>query len=291
MRVPGKPGRTKNRLRLGAGSRWVRLAACGILLFCLSATPAAALAPDVPDSDAPPGAPPSWLPDEDWVMEHWLPYSQPRLHRALGVTEAQFEKWLYTAHDPLSDLASRQGVRQASLVRTLTAPWRSRVSARQLRELRERTRRTITQAHLLHHMLGHPFHQPSWQQRTEELFGLPSREVVALHANGMSYAEVARRGGRTYDQLHDGIASLLRKAKQRGVRTRQTPGVQGRRWLRSQIEQLPEWLTRGSGAAPAPAGHQHKAAPSPSGLATAIEVVVALRRWLSGRWVQANVSQ
>ena len=37
------------------------------------------------DSDAPPGAPPHWLPNERWVMQHWLPYDEQRLFSLLGV--------------------------------------------------------------------------------------------------------------------------------------------------------------------------------------------------------------
>jgi hypothetical protein len=37
------------------------------------------------DSDAPAGSPPHWLPGEQWVMQHWLPYDEQRLYSLLGV--------------------------------------------------------------------------------------------------------------------------------------------------------------------------------------------------------------
>jgi len=31
----------------------------------------AASLPQPPDSEAPPGAPPHWIPSDEWVMQHW----------------------------------------------------------------------------------------------------------------------------------------------------------------------------------------------------------------------------
>ena len=72
--------------------RAARMPAACLALLALAATPAAAQVqlPAKPqtaslDSDAPPGSPPHWLPGEQWVMQHWLPYDEQRLYSLLGV--------------------------------------------------------------------------------------------------------------------------------------------------------------------------------------------------------------
>ncbi|MDP9293388.1 MAG: hypothetical protein M3O90_03015, partial [Actinomycetota bacterium] len=69
------------------GSWWSPLggktSVLGLVALALLAIPAAAQT-QLPaksqtaslDSDAPPGAPPHWLPNEPWVMQHWLPYDE-----------------------------------------------------------------------------------------------------------------------------------------------------------------------------------------------------------------------
>jgi hypothetical protein len=46
------------------------------------------------DSDAPPGAPDTWLPDEAWVGEHWIPYDERDLYRVLEIDQAGLVGWL-----------------------------------------------------------------------------------------------------------------------------------------------------------------------------------------------------
>ena len=84
-----------------------------IVLTLLLAAPAAAQvqAPAKPqtkslDSEAPPGSPPHWLPNETWVMQHWLPYDETRLYSLLGVTRGDVWRWLRDDTRNLAGLAA-----------------------------------------------------------------------------------------------------------------------------------------------------------------------------------------
>ena len=94
----------------------VRAAAVLAIVLGLAAAPAAAQvqAPAKPqttslDPDAPPGAPPHWLPAESWVMQHWIPYDERRLYRLLGVDRGVIWHWLRDDTRPLADLARQRG--------------------------------------------------------------------------------------------------------------------------------------------------------------------------------------
>jgi Tol biopolymer transport system component len=92
----------------------VRVVVLAALVLGFAAAPAAARGP-VPakpqtaslDSDAPKGAPPHWLPNERWVMQHWIPYGQMRVYvtdRRSGRTELaslgiEFKRDHHSAHN------------------------------------------------------------------------------------------------------------------------------------------------------------------------------------------------
>src|SRR5687768_14340962 len=61
------------------------------------------------DSEAPPGAPPHWLPREQWVMQHWLPYDERRLHRLLSIDRGDIWRLLRDDTRSLAQLAERKG--------------------------------------------------------------------------------------------------------------------------------------------------------------------------------------
>ena len=54
--------------------RWVAVVAALLMFPAVAAAQGAKPQTKSLDSEAPPGAPPHWLPNETWVMQHWLPY-------------------------------------------------------------------------------------------------------------------------------------------------------------------------------------------------------------------------
>jgi hypothetical protein len=245
-------GRTRRRPRAGRYGLTLILAVA-LAVGCVAPASAA-------DPDAPPGASADWLPDEPWVGQHWLPYHEMRLVRSLGMSYKDLRRWMIHRPGPLSRLIRERGLDPGRLARRLVAQSRATASRAMYRELLDRTMRTFTQPHLVRHMFGHPFHQWSWQRRTERIFGVSKREVARRHSAGESMADIAADGGRSYPRLVAAMRRWLRVAAQEGIRTGQTPAAQGRRWYRRQISKLPEWLRRRKGRRATAAAHSAAAA-------------------------------
>src|SRR6478736_2011826 len=112
------------------------------------------------DSEAPPGSPPHWLPNERWVMQHWLPYDETRLYTLLGVTRGDVWRWLRDDTRNLAGLAALHDWKAEDLARELVAPWRGKLrEPERLQVLESRALRTLTQGHLSQHMFFHSLHQ------------------------------------------------------------------------------------------------------------------------------------
>src|SRR4051794_11430972 len=113
------------------------------------------------DSEAPPGSPPHWLPNETWVMQHWLPYDETRLYALLGVTRGDTWRWLRDDTRNLAGLAALHGYADPhALARALVAPWQGRLrDPARLALLESRALRTLTQGHLSQHIFFHSLHQ------------------------------------------------------------------------------------------------------------------------------------
>src|SRR3954451_3786480 len=147
-----------------AAGRWAVIMA---VLACIAAAAVVAHerrgAPAVKasfDSLAPPGAPAHWLPPEDWVYNHWLPYDEGRLYALLGVTRGDIWRQLRDDHHNLAELARAHGWPSPErLAAALVAPRAGEVSPATLRVLRARALRTITQGHLAQHLFFHSLHQ------------------------------------------------------------------------------------------------------------------------------------
>jgi hypothetical protein len=111
----------------------------GLLAF---AAPAAAQAPGPAkpqtqslDSEAPPGAPPHWLPNERWVMQHWLPFDEARLYALLHSSRGEVWRWLRDDTRTLADLARERGWDPQDLARARSSRrgrdiWPSRAGSR-----------------------------------------------------------------------------------------------------------------------------------------------------------------
>jgi len=164
-------GRTRRRPRAGRYGLTLILAVA-LAVGCVAPASAA-------DPDAPPGASADWLPDEPWVGQHWLPYDEMRLVRSLGMSYKDLRRWMIHRPGPLSRLIRERGLDPGRLARRLVAQSRATASRAMYRELLDRTMRTFTQPHLVRHMFGHPFHQWSWQRRTERIFGVSNLRTFA----------------------------------------------------------------------------------------------------------------
>ena len=173
-----------------------------LLLVALLApgSSAATVRDTAPDPDAPAGAPPSWLPDRDWVLEHWLPYDFEQLQEALGgMAFNDIQAYVHDNVHTLADLARSQGGTRRPSSRGSSGPWRGRVAERHYRTLRRRATKTFTQSHLFAHMIGHPFHTRSLQRQTEAIFGVSSKEMAELRQRGFELRRdrrAAQRPGR-----------------------------------------------------------------------------------------------
>lgn len=157
------------------------------------AAPAGAYTPTRPDSDAPPGAAPDWLPDEPWVMERWMPFDEAQLHRVLRLDANRV--WMGLDQSmTLRAMAVARGVPTRGLADRLLASRRGTVPARTYRILRSRTRRMLTQQHLGEHMLWHVFHQRSVLQQAPGVLAL-GLSLSELRARALSAAGASGRRG------------------------------------------------------------------------------------------------
>jgi hypothetical protein len=236
-----------------------------------------------PDPDAPPGAPANWLPQEPWVMSHWLPYDHRILLREL---EVEFEdlRLLIAEHREVSlaDVARERGVRPAGLLQKLMAPWRGKVSPRELRVLRDHARRTFTQPHLGSHFFGHIFHVGALNWYSERLYGLPIGEVSQLHSRGYSYYAIGEMNGRSRPELRRMVSSILRRAVRQGLKEDATPRAWTRFWLDYQRDRLDHYLSYGSREAQARV-EPGAAAPVANAPASRAGAALSWSCWLHGR--------
>jgi hypothetical protein len=209
-----------------------------LLALGLGAAPAAAR-----DSEAPRGASERWLPCEDWVMYHWVPYDERRLLRLLRVRRSTMLEWLRDdRHHTLAGLARRRGRDPERLADALVAPWAGRVSAEHHAELRRRAVRTLTQGHLAQHLFFHPFHQPAIALRARFLFGVPALSYQRQRLLGRSPARIAALRGRSRHALASRAMSVFRATGEAGIARGWTPRAQARRLVRRQRAGLSHWL-------------------------------------------------
>src|SRR5688500_13578112 len=122
-----------------------------------------------PDSEAPPGSPPHWLPSEPWVMQHWLPYDERRLYALLTIDRGELWRLLRDDTRSVAQLATERGWEPRILARELVRPWRGRLrEPARLRLLEERALSTLTQGHLAQHMFFHSLHQDALPSHSPE---------------------------------------------------------------------------------------------------------------------------
>ncbi len=192
---------------------------------------------------APPGALPHWIPNDDWVYEHWLPYDETRLYALLGTDRGGIWRHLRddAAHD-LAQLARRRGMTAAQLADRLIAPRRASLSPARYRELRARTHRIVVQGHLSQHIHFHSLHQKTIEDHAQSIFGVRPSRFRDLRVEEHSPLEIGRMNGRSSVTMRRRAAAALRRTARRAVAGRAMTRAQARRLLDRQLAQLPRWL-------------------------------------------------
>ena len=232
------PRQTRPR-RVSTGVR-VRQAA----LIALCAAVLAAGAALAHDSHSPPDARHRWLPDEEWVMAHWIPFDEARLYDELGVTEARVFDWLLNDHRTIADLAERRGVRVHGLARRLLANRRPRVTDRQYRILLRRTGDLLTQGHLAQHTLFHLFHGTgiAGPKELRDWFGVSLSEWQRLRLDRLTPNQIARRHDRDPARIRELIVATLVDMAGDGVERHATDRAEARLMLARQIRLTNCWM-------------------------------------------------
>ncbi|WP_157592563.1 TolB family protein [Solirubrobacter soli] len=205
------------------------------------------------DSEAPPGSPPHWLPNETWVMQHWLPYDETRLYSLLGVTRGDVWRWLRDDTRNLAGLAALHGWEAQDLARELVKPWQGKLhEPGRMALLESRALRTLTQGHLSQHIFFHSLHQDAIPDAAPAIFGTSTTRFRYLRRSELSPLMICRLNGKSRAHAQGAAEQTLRDMVQRGVRGRAIPPSQARRLLARQLRQVPRWLqqTRYNGPPP-----------------------------------------
>jgi len=232
------------------GGRLSVIFAVAVLSALLAAAPAS-----TQDTEAPPGAGKNWLPKEDWVIRHWIPFDERELYSALRVRRHDVFKWLDDYDHTIAGLARSRGVDPTKLLDRLVRRWKGRVDDEQFALLRSRTRRTMTQSHLSRHLLFHVFHNRRIGQNAERFFGVDHRTWWKMRSSGHTVLEVARKGGRTERQVRKALLRFLAREQRIGVKRLLTPRRQARRFYGVQRRQLTKWMR--DNRLRVPEDHQH----------------------------------
>jgi Tol biopolymer transport system component len=206
------------------------------------------------DSEAPPGSPPHWLPNETWVMQHWLPYDETRLYSLLGITRGDVWRWLRDDTRNVAGLAALHGYPDpAVLARELVAPWEGTLhEPARMKLLETRALRTLTQGHLSQHIFFHSLHQDAIPNAAPEIFGTSTTRFRDLRRSELSPLMICRLNGLSRAHAQDSAEKALRDMVARGVNGQAIPPAQAERLLARQLRQVPRWLaqTRYNGPPP-----------------------------------------
>src|SRR4051795_307745 len=223
--------------------RWVAVVVALLLLPSTALAQSAKPQTKSLDSEAPPGSPPHWLPNETWVMQHWLPYDETRLYSLLGVTRGDVWRWLRDDTRNLAGLAALHGWEAHDLARELVKPWAGKTrEPGRMAVLESRALRTLTQGHLSQHMFFHSLHQEAIPSAAPEIFGTSTTRFRFLRRSELSPLMICRLNGRSRAHAQEAAERTLRTMVERGVRGQAIPASQAERLLARQLRQVPRWL-------------------------------------------------
>lgn len=228
------------------------------LLFALTALAVAltlsgtaqAFEPTKPDSAAPAGSRPDWLPSETWVMQRWVPFDEDELAKSLHLTFPEVWHRL-SAGQTLRRIAIEQHVSVRRLPGRVLASRRGSVSAAKYRVLRQRVQRMLTQQHLAEHMLGHVLHQWAVTRNTDWVFGVPQTTFQKLyHVQHRTLGSIAVTGGLTTAQARSRALRAASAAGARGVRSEDMSAKENRLVRARDRQYADRWLGLNGAAAP-----------------------------------------
>jgi hypothetical protein len=194
------------------------------------------------DSLAPPGAAHNWLPGEEWVYRHWIPFDEQMLEDALGLERRELEAYLYDDHHALAGLARARGVDPERLADHLVAPWQPIVDPAHVAMLRDRTMRLLTQGHLAQHVFFHVFHGLDVGAAAPLAFGVSAQRYRELRGARGTPLGIAGLGERSASAVRQGMIGLFRMDYERGIATRQAWVAESARIVARQIARLPCWI-------------------------------------------------
>ena len=223
--------------RLMRGIPALVLAACAALAL----VPASAAAQD---AEAPAGADPSWLPNEEWVNLLWLPFDEERLEQVLAMTRGEIFRYTrIDATNTLAQLGRRRGLTPGQFADALVAPRRARVRRSTYETLRSHALRVVTQGHMAQHFLFHALHQTAIPTHAAEIFGVEDRQqFFKLRRFELSPLQIGELHGRMRVQMRRDAAQALRDAARQGVSAGLLTPRQRDIMIERQLRQLPRWL-------------------------------------------------
>jgi hypothetical protein len=199
---------------------------------------------DAHDSLAPPDAPHTWLPEEDWVAYHWVPFDERALMRALGLRGRELEAFLYDDHHTLADLARRHGIELDRLVAKLVPPARSTTQGGRIALLRDRARRLLTQGHLAQHVFFHVFHNGGGSRVIADTLDISPTSFFAARDHGLTAVRIARMQRIPPTRLSRRLTEYFRDQGQRGIALGVASRSETRRILERRRAALGCWMRR-----------------------------------------------
>jgi hypothetical protein len=221
-----------------------RAVAYGLAVAALAMSVWVAAPPPVEahDSLAPAGAEHDWLPEEEWVFRHWIPFDVLRLQQALQLSGRDLDAYLFNDHRTLADLVKSRDIDVDELADDLVAPWGSRVDEGRVADLRDRTMRLLTQGHLAQHVFLHVFHTMGAEAAAATAVRLSPAQFRRLRMRGHSGLDIARRRGVPPARVTAGMLELFRRHHEDGIRLQQAWPAQSARVLAEQAGTLRCWM-------------------------------------------------
>jgi hypothetical protein len=194
------------------------------------------------DPGAPPGAPAVWLPHEDWVMKHWLPYDETTMLRLLRTDRKGLQNSL-SDERTLWRLARRRGLDPNLVLRRLVRQWGRQGTTRR-RVMLRRARQTFTQPHLAVHMFFHPFHIDTLDRQWPRIFGVTVAETYReMKSTHLSYLGVGMRHRGSAELVRRDLRRLLRRVARDGLRRHEVLRSESRRALAADLRMIGGWLS------------------------------------------------
>jgi hypothetical protein len=186
-----------------------------------------------------------WLPKDQWVMQHWLPFDEERLYATLGIDNRALDRWLRNDHRTIAALARRRtGLGPERLAKLLVAPRAGGRARADAVRLRKRAKKVLTQGHLAQHLFFHYFHGTRALERTWPIFGVSRSDFKRLRLAGWTPRRIGRFGGQSRTEVRRGMLDHMRRVSNDGVRRGAHSRAQAKFMLRRRTALLGCFLRR-----------------------------------------------